>query len=536
MNRRIDLLKIFITSIFTISSCFYFYSFVLIAKNVRSDFQNIKISNSNFLDETSKNPVVDSINLAILLKNLSRINFSKILLNLEFKKISNTEFEISGIDSFKLELEKIYKIRDLFNRIDPQIETFSKIDLFAKFLPTEKINEILPKAKKATSEIFNLEFAINKIFSDFKILVLFQNPLESRPTGGFIGSFAYIEIKNQKLEIIEIASSYKIEDYRNLVEPPKELKYVYQNFTFRDSNFYFSFEDSAKKATDFFGRSVDSVVFVNPSFLKIFLDEVGEISIPEKNIKINSENIFSALGFFGEAEYRQNSDFSENSKNFLGELFSELLKKITERDSLKNDKFLKKILTSIYKRDVVFYFFDSKIKSLAKYLRIDGDLPNYDENYLSIIETNLGGSKSSWSIKKEVSIKISDNRKFYEIEMKFTHLGDHNFLNGDWKSFERFYIPPNVEEVTLFNFDEPPEIVGTEKIVSGTEGARFFVGGWINLKPNESRVLKVSYRLTEPQKDFLFVPQSASRNFFLKIFEDEKLVKEISDPVLSVKV
>jgi|GEM_PF-7041160 len=369
-NKKINFVLNFIISIFVF---LYFFSFFIVLKKEKN-FQNLKIKNIDSIKTYNYSPLQDSLNFfSEYEKNKEKLNFT-IFSDLSLKKIDENHFEIIGSEKFLENLKKIEKINFFLKKIIPAstsiFESFPFKNYFLSEKNLENYYKILPKIEKISDEFGNFNYGIEKIFNNFEILLLFQNPLEARPTGGFIGSYAYIKIENKIIEIVEVRSSYAIEDYRKIVEPPSQIKKVYPNWTFRDSNFFFSFEESAKKAIEFFGRDIDSVVFINPTFLQIFIEEFGDLKIKDQNLIINKKNIFTGLGFFGEAEHRKNGFYSENSKNFLGEIFSEIIKKTSQKNNFFEDKnFLNKILASLYKRDLVFYFSDKKLNSLAKYLQ-----------------------------------------------------------------------------------------------------------------------------------------------------------------------
>ncbi|MCK9438596.1 MAG: DUF4012 domain-containing protein [Patescibacteria group bacterium] len=136
------------------------------------------------------------------------------------------------------------------------------------------------------------------IKQDKRYLLVFQNNSEIRASGGFIGSYALIDIKNGKIINIDIppGGSYDTEGgMRTSVESPKPLHLVKSKWYFWDANWWPDWTLSAKNLMWFLekssGPSVDGVISFTPDVLGDLLDIFGSVDLSEKyGVIIDSDN------------------------------------------------------------------------------------------------------------------------------------------------------------------------------------------------------------------------------------------------------
>ena len=106
-----------------------------------------------------------------------------------------------------------------------------------------------------------------------KYLVLNQNSNELRDTGGFIGSFAVVELYKGKVNdvFVDITQRVDGQNPRSSLELPAPLKAVATNGSFgtRDANWYLDFPKSVATFQKIYeeggGGTVDGAIAINPS-------------------------------------------------------------------------------------------------------------------------------------------------------------------------------------------------------------------------------------------------------------------------------
>ena len=92
--------------------------------------------------------------------------------------------------------------------------------------------------------------------SPHHVLVLFQNPSEIRPAGGFLGSYADVTIQGGNIEDIAVHDVADVDTaFKENIVPPKPLQAEVSRFRPADANWFFDFGDSASETISFFERS-----------------------------------------------------------------------------------------------------------------------------------------------------------------------------------------------------------------------------------------------------------------------------------------
>src|SRR3989338_5699418 len=204
----------------------------------------------------------------------------------------------------------------------------------------------IPENKKASFEEFKSKLPLfeklvsdsvdySKFLEDFigtkgtkKYLILFQNPSELRPTGGFPGTYGVVSFKDGKLQDFKVDDVYNLDgQLQELIIPPVQLQHITPNWGMRDANWFIDFPASARKMTAFFkkeaGYDVDGVITFSPQIVAHILDIVGPVEMPEYNLTLDSKNLFSALQ--EEVEYKGDR---KQPKQIIMDLAPKMLQKL----------------------------------------------------------------------------------------------------------------------------------------------------------------------------------------------------------------
>jgi len=247
--------------------------------------------------------------------------------------------------------------------------------------------------------------AILKLLGDrypHKFLILLQNNNELRPSGGFIGTYALLDINDGFIENLEIHDVYDIDgSYGGIIEPPEEFKTFTSNWRFRDSNYSSDFPTSAKKARWFLekegGPTVDTVIAINQGLLKDMLEITGPIQVGDFG-SLDSLNYNLLLSYIIESK----AWGAEDPKHILKVFIPEFKKAILKEENLS--KVSGKIYKAVQQKHIMMYSSDDDIQALFDSLGVSGRVykNKKNEDYLSVINISTGGTKSDQFVEESI--------------------------------------------------------------------------------------------------------------------------------------
>ena len=287
-----------------------------------------------------------------------------------------------------------------------------------------------------------------------KYLVLFQNNMELRPGGGFIGSYGILSFDKGKFVDFTVHDVYDADgQLKGHVEPPFPIRrYIpLVHWYLRDSNFNVDFTKSASTAAFFLsketGEKVDGVIGVDVSFVRELIGAVGEVNVPEYNEKINSSNFFIVTESHVEKNF---FPASTQKKDFLNALFVALKNKLALGKNLPYDKIAQAISKAIYEKHIVLAFADASLQSVASSNNWTSNIKETPstkgvEDFVGISEANLGVNKANYfvsrSIKHDVII-AGDGSVTGKTSLVLKNDSD-KWPGGDYKVYLRFITPLN---------------------------------------------------------------------------------------------
>ena len=287
-------------------------------------------------------------------------------------------------------------------------------------------------------------------------LILFQNNMELRPGGGFIGSYGILSLDKGKIVDLSIHDVYDADgQLTGHVEPPFAIRRYLQstNLYMRDSNFDVDYINDAAVAARFLSiekkQTVNGVIAVDVSFVKNILSAMGQVYVPEYNENVNSDNLFQLTESHAEKNFFPGST---QKKDFLRLLLQAMENNIVNKKNISYLSMAQAVGDSISQKHVLFAFDNSSIQNL---FTVNGwssslwddrkDDKSLVNDYLGINEANLGINKANYFIKRSVSqvVNIDDNGG---ISSSITVAYKNTNVNGIWpggiyKNYLRFILP-----------------------------------------------------------------------------------------------
>ncbi len=340
-------------------------------------------------------------------------------------------------------------------------------------------------------------------------LVLLQNNLELRPTGGFIGSYAKFDFEAGKLAAIKVDDIYNLDGaLKDVIEPPSELKsdLGVTRWYLRDSNFDPDFPTSARQADFFFkkeaGENVNGVIALDLAASGNLLNAVGGLDLPEYGEAVDGDNLFeraishAEVGFF---------PGSQAKKNYLTALQTQLFNKIFYLSKQNWPAIIKALGESLEQKHILVYLFDPGAFSYLASSNWSGVMPRAAEakegesnDFLAAIEANLGANKSNYFLERKYNLETQISK-----EGQISHNLRINYKNnspsevfpaGRYKNRLRLYVPLGARLVKA-SFGEQDL---TSKVTNFSDYGRSGFSMLLELLPKEQKTLTIEYVLATP--------------------------------------
>lgn len=346
-------------------------------------------------------------------------------------------------------------------------------------------------------------------------LVLFQNPRELRPTGGFIGSFAEVELGwGLHIKNFEVETNIYARDatYAGTIttDPPEPLRAFLgdQPWALRDSNWNIDFPEAAATIAWFYehegGQPVDGVIAIDARLLERILRLTGPIELPSYQTTLTADTVIDTLQKEIEQDYWLDPDHAvENQpKSILNDLSAILLTKIRHQPP---QHLLAAVINAFGQKEVLVAVHDQPLAAALAAAHWDGSILETDADYLTVNEANLTpvdgrsrivGAKSSWSIDRTLSLRRTPGRGVdaplvHELTMNRQHNGQGEWPDGPNQSYLRVLIPEGSILVTATRNGET--IVA--EVRSSREAGKTALGLWSRLDPGQKETITLVYQI-----------------------------------------
>ncbi|MBP9814074.1 DUF4012 domain-containing protein [Candidatus Woesebacteria bacterium] len=300
-------------------------------------------------------------------------------------------------------------------------------------------------------------------------LVLLQNSMELRPTGGFIGSLLLVSFADGKLANLEVQDVYTADgQLKGHVDPPQPIQSLLgqEHWYLRDSNWDPDFSKSGPQAAWFYEKEmntkVDGVIALSLPLVTKLLEVTGPLELSDFNERISAGNFFVKSLLYTQTDFFPGST---QKKDFLGSLTNALLMRLTTDKSISPAKLFSAIASSLEGRDVQFYFNDTNVQGIVSQWGWSGgvgfpscshilqDIPCVQDG-IGIIQANLGVNKVNYFIKQQADSRIVINTTGdIRQETSMTLINSSTSLGhdggGEYKSYVRFLYPADTELVSV---------------------------------------------------------------------------------------
>lgn len=445
--------------------------------------------------------------------------------------------------SFKnISIEEKTEILDFIMQLDSELsDVINQINiglLLLHQIPSENISEYLKEPINVSLEKIEATKKQATMLHDFvqlvpefvgyptekKYLVLLLNNTELRPGGGFIGTYATIQIKDAEIKDLEVHDVYHLDknapdDYA--VTPPEPLKKYLKidKLYFRDSNWSPDFLISAQNALSLYHQeggvitNFDGVIALNPTTVGRILDYFGGITY--NGITYTSDNLVDILEYKVEQEFAQQGIAVEDRKQIIGFITSELVAKIKQAHIQDYLHLIELMHTSFEQKDIMMFTKNDFLAQKLSEQNWDGHIIHTPGDYLMIVDANVASLKTDAVMKRLATYSLQQVNDDYMVDLtlRYTNTGTFDWKTTRYNSYTRIYTSP---ENKLISAD------GVQ-VVEQTENNKNVFGFYWTIEPGTTKTIHLKYLIpTEKIKKFedtlpLYVQKQPGSNLELQI-------------------
>lgn len=377
---------------------------------------------------------------------------------------------------------------------------------------TDKFNKFQENLFQLNQILTHLPWIIGMDGQKKTFLVLLQNNMELRPTGGFIGSFALLTFENGQLLDLQVQNVYSADgQLKGHVEPPEQIKEVLgeANWYLRDSNWSPHFPKTTDNVEWFLekelNQTVDGVIGFNLEAAKKIISAFEEIYLADYNEKITADNVFERAEFWSENESFPGSN---QKAAFLGLLGQQLFENIKAAEPKEYAKISQNFIEALGEKEVLIYTHNEQLNQTLYQLNWDGSIRNPQcslnncfTDYLHINEANLGVNKANYFLRRSIEqgITINSNGKIgHQLKINYENsASSKNWPGGDYIAWVRVYLPMGTEinSISIYNPQNPAnkETISEENRQEKVELGKKVVGFKLEVPIQDRQTIDISF-------------------------------------------
>lgn len=339
-------------------------------------------------------------------------------------------------------------------------------------------------------------------------LFLLQNNRELRPTGGFIGTYGILKLKDGEITEFTTDNIYNIDNFgkdKLYITPPEAItKYTGSTqWLMRDSNWSPDFPTSAQKAEEFYHaeggseQQIDGTIAVTPSLIESLLTLTGPIEAD--GITFSSENLFEQLQYQVEFGYARAGISDADRKEVIGTLSTKLMDQLLGMPKSRFPDLWQTFVNNVQTKQILIYLKDPAVQELVQQENWGGEVKSATGDYLLFIDANLAALKTDSVMERSIehSIKEQDGNFLATTTVHYKNNGSFTDITTRYRTYTRLYIPLGSNLVSAEGYLTTDRLQGgvpTEPSVSEDLGYTV-IGGFTAIEPGDEGTLTITYQL-----------------------------------------
>lgn len=475
----------------------FFINHLPLALSQLNDAERLLIS-VQFLSQAVAGGANFGLSLEALAGGDEKFNFNKLSPEAKrnvLRKIFESAPELNGIkadlDLAYINLEQVsasgilFALKNKINQVKKQISEAGLI--LEKAVP---LSQMIPALAGYPSQV--------------NYLVVLQNNDELRPTGGFLGTYGVLKIKDGDIASFNTHDIYHLDmpvQAKINIAPPEPIrKYLNDKWYLRDANWSPDWPTAAKTIDRFYqAESVlnpaaekiskfNGVLAMTPKLITDFLKITGPIIVEGQAYDEN--NFQDLLQYRVEKGYEILGVSKWQRKEVIGEIAKKLKIKIFDLPSRQWSEIISAAINNLTEKNLQFYLTDSQLENIAVANGWAGEIKNYYGDYFMVVDANLAALKTDAVMRRSLNYKVTEgaNGLFSKLTLNYVHDGKADWKTSAYKSYTRVYAPLNSQLIKISGYQ-------AKEIDTGSEAGKTWFGFYLTVAPGKINNITLEYKL-----------------------------------------
>jgi hypothetical protein len=381
----------------------------------------------------------------------------------------------------------------------------------------EPLKKELPRVVEAVERAEQLADVIPAIvgYPEQKTyLFLLQNNNELRPTGGFIGTYGVLTLKDAEVVRFYTDNIYNLDETvrgKGLNTKPWQLRYysdpIRSEWFMRDGNWAADFPQASEDSLGLYrlqgGREqVQGVIATDPVAIAELIRLTGDITV--RGLTFTPENLDDLLEQEVGFAFQYRGVSLEDRKNVIGDLGDILLERLLALPQERWAEALGVLGELLDQKHFLIYATDEKLQEKILAEPWSGSIaPVVGNDYFYLVDANMASKKTDQAIERSIEYKVTKEGDRYVATAAITY--QHGGISPKqvnritrYRSYSRLYVPAGSELIGIDGYHRESRTPdGRGPIDTQDEfGARVF-GFFLHVEPGETMTVTVKYYLPE---------------------------------------
>ena len=342
--------------------------------------------------------------------------------------------------------------------------------------------------------------------SDGRFLLILQNNDELRPTGGFIGNYGLLELRDGQVINLETHDSYHLDmpaqDYFKPAPPAELNKYLgVRQWFLRDANWSPDFPTTARQVRYFYQEQtkaiakatttehIDGVIAITPAIVEDLLGLVGPITVEDQTY--DQQNFVELLQYRVEMSYDNYGVTSWNRKAVINDVIRELEKRLLALPASRWTEVARIITKNLERKNILLYSDNQAVQQWLVQQNWAGQARSVDGDYLWVIDANLAAFKTDAVVDKQINYRLyqSGGQWLAELRLNYKHNGGFDWRTTRYQTYTRVYAPLGSQLISQTGYKDAA--------TTTQELGKTVFGGFIVVEPKKTKEIKLVYRLPD---------------------------------------